>query len=163
LPTKDKLCRFDETTMTKIDIYSRAFDWHMNTLIETAVIEKVDRLAKERGIAWNRFSRYASIPGALLCAMFACDDLLNSWSANEEQLRQFVGEHEPFFYTDDGKPNTRNIRRLWPKIEIYVKLWSEDGDAWAAWRAMSLELERAHLAPPQIPQTPGVQPIARRT
>jgi MoaA/NifB/PqqE/SkfB family radical SAM enzyme len=148
---KDRLYRFDLTTIAKIDVYARMFDWHMNTLVETAVIEKIERMAKDRGLDWKLFADYATEEGELYCAMFKHAELLNSWTAREETLRRFVRDHEPFFYGADGKPNTWTIRYLWPEIDDYVELWRTAVDAWAAWRSMSAVLVRHNLPAPTMP------------
>lgn len=150
-PTKDRLYRLDLTTIAKVDVYARVYDWAMNTLVETAIIEKTERMALDKGIDWGRFAEYATEEGGLLCAMFKCAALLNSWTKREDELRRFVRDHEPFFYTREGRPDTRSIRRLWPKMDIYLRLWNTEDDDWAAWKAMSIELEKHSLPAPPNP------------
>jgi hypothetical protein len=74
---------------------------------------------------------------------------------DEDELRDFVAAHSPFFFTpgEPGNPNNSVVHILWPKIEEYRRIWRDkrEKDCWAAGHAMAADLKAANVRPPTWP------------
>ena len=86
---------------------------------------------------------------------------------DEDELKDFTVAHRPFFYTDARgfEPRRSFVDILWPKIEVYLKIWHETKrtDFWAAGEAMKADLAAARVAAPDWPpkSPPPAKPAAK--
>lgn len=140
--------RFNPRTLAQIYLYSKRRGMAQNAFVQEAIRQLVEAEARATGIDWAPFMEFPTTPGFLECMMF---DTPGSFEFNEEEedRRAFVKNHREFFYLPDGKPNTINLRYLWPQIARYQELWSLGNNAHAAADAMTKDLQAVGIPAPR--------------
>lgn len=74
---------------------------------------------------------------------------------DEDEIRRFTLDHWAFFYTDKhgDAPRRPFVAILWPNMNRYLGIWRTEkaNDFWAASKAMTEDLNKAQIEPPEWP------------
>lgn len=137
--------RFQAHTLLKLNVYSRLENIPLRAAAEQAINEWAREREREHNVNWRDFEHPQA--GYAECVMFARHDM--DMNPDEKLQRKLVLEHRAFFYEDNGKPNPRNLRVLWPDISAYAKQYDNAKTAWEVGEKMAEVLKKAKITPPE--------------
>jgi hypothetical protein len=152
MKTETLSLRLDPKIKFSLEFASRINGQKLTTIVERAVQSWCDRLTVgDQKYNWRAFWDHDE--GIRTLKLLACEGY--PATSDEDELRGFTKSHWGFFYTsrDATTPHRTFVEILWPKIEVYRRLWLEqrDHDYWIAGKAMAADLSTAKLKPPLWP------------